>query len=905
MANSRVILATGEEVLAPDNEVLEGIKQGKWKLPEVDLDGNEMTFSVRDTEGAFEVPASYLNNEINEAFESGLSLNTLEQAKQDENARRQEIIKDSFDMPGTATAAGVLRGATLGLSDVAIEQLAGKEALKNLKEENPNASLVGDVVGSVAPAILSGGSSLAARGAQKTAAGAISKFAADQGAKATAKIAAKTGLKEGLKKRALEAGIGSGIEGALYSGGRSLVDEALLGDEEANYGKVVQDLLTGGLVEGALGAGLGAGIFGGGKLISSGLTKGTELVKQPKLWNSVGKLYGKAVEKTKGSDAVSRVFNEKVYNQEQVARYLDDITQADADLATEYSKMVNQAEDVQRQAARLREEGLADVSLDKAVEDIPEESLTKLDSALNKYNAALEEVSTSPKAYEDGLGRRLEGLKDVMKPDNIFTLRDVATNFRNTKRTIDEIMGGYRAKTKRGERLNFREQESFNLLNDLRKDIDSTIKDYKLFGEAGKKFKESDKLYAATIEPLNTIKKIGNVDTFRELTDNADELVGLAASKEFDPAMVARLMRKTSTGKQKVKLENAQKAINESFTKLGKEVESLTDLDLGHVERIGKVNEMLDLAKDIQSIERTTGRNLEGMLIGGGVSGLVGVAAGVPGYLAGQAVGNLVGSALSNPVTLTKMLINMEKNIQKFDKSVKEFKDIYGGGLKKLKPERALIGVHPILKSMTESNSDVETVEKFQTGEAFEKMRNRTKVLESVAPNYARTINRQINVAEGIVQEVLPTVKEPTKIGETESKLIMSPAQSQTLNQVMLASFAPNEFMKVIKSGKATKKGMQALQQAHPKIYEQLTEAAIEAVISGTASRQDKLKLQYMFNLPITSDMKNIGMRQQLLYGEQPQATGEVQQRETTKLRAKGLDNMTFAEETAATSSQF
>ena len=893
MSESLVILQDGTEALAPDSEILEGIKQGKWKVPETDADGNEMTFSVRDAQGAFEVPASYLNNNINDALSDGLNLNTLEQAKQDEEQRRKEIKAEAFDMPTTAAAAGLLRGATLGLSDVAIEKLAGEEALKDLKEQNPNASLAGDIAGTVLPAIVSGGTSLVAKGAQKTAAGAISKLAAEQGSKAAAKIAAKTGLKEGAKRKALELGLTSSIEGALYSGGRSLVDEALLGSEEANYAKVLQDTLTGGLIEGVAGAGLGAGLASTKKLMTSGLTKGKDLVGQPKLWQSVKKMYGKAVEKTKGSDAVSKLFDDKVYKQEQVARYLDDITEADRDMANEIAAFVKEAEDVQSVSRQLREDAIASTDLDKRIVDIPEEKLSKFDKSLSDYNDSINAIRAEPKRYDEGLAMQLEGLTDVLRPDGIETLRDVAINLGETKRAIDTIMGKYRTKRMKGDALEFREQESEKILKDLRKSIDGTLKDYGLFGKAGQKLKQADKIYATTVAPLDAIKKAGNVDTFRELVSEGD-VVGLSTTKTFHPEMVAKILRRTGDTKQKLRVEAAQKAITDSLERLSKDISELSDVDTGYVNRIGKIREIVEMTKDIQKIERQTGRNLEGMILGGFIGGST---LGPLGAIAPTAL-----SAVSNPVFMTKTLINMEKRIKGFDNLMKGFKDRFSGKLPKApKLSSPLIGIHPVIQKITGSENEKQAVEDLQTGAAFEKMDNKIAVVGQIAPKYAETMRRQVEVAKSQVAAVLPPVIESGILGK-ESKLVMTPSQANQVNQVMLASFAPTEFVKVMADGKATRAGMDALASAHPSLYQQMVKDAAEVAVDPKTPYQKKLKLQSMFGLSVTFEMQDIALVQQVAYGK-PQE--QVAQRESSKLNAKGVRDIETAQATAPTSAQF
>jgi len=286
-----VILPDGSEALAPSHEALQGVAQNKWKLPETDVDGLEMTVPISDAQGTFEVSARDINQNINDFVDDpNTDVTSMDRVMADEAERRKEIVSDAFDMPLTAFGAGAFRGATFGASDVLIEQTLGKEALKKLKEENKTASLIGDIAGTVIPAVATGGKSLAARALQKTGAGIATQIANKAGGKAAAKIIKKYKIDNPLAQNAIKLGTTGAVEGALYSGGRSLVDEALLGDEKANYAKVLEDTLTGGLFEGALGAGLGPAanlLANAGK---AGVSKVTELAKHPKLWDGVKKV---------------------------------------------------------------------------------------------------------------------------------------------------------------------------------------------------------------------------------------------------------------------------------------------------------------------------------------------------------------------------------------------------------------------------------------------------------------------------------------------------------------------------------------------------------------------------------------------------------------------------------------
>lgn len=166
--------------------------------------------------------------------------------------KENELAADA-ESPGTAGAAGFLRGATVGLSDPLLigtakllEQAGIKPArdpakqLAGLREANPAASITGEVAGNVAGMV----------------AGPVKAVAGVGGA---ARAAVGPGL-----KGALAAGATSGT---LYGLG-TMISEASLGDPSTNAEKLAA--VAG---AGLFGAGLDGVLHGGGKLASSALTK--------------------------------------------------------------------------------------------------------------------------------------------------------------------------------------------------------------------------------------------------------------------------------------------------------------------------------------------------------------------------------------------------------------------------------------------------------------------------------------------------------------------------------------------------------------------------------------------------------------------------------------------------------
>lgn len=160
-----------------------------------------------------------------------------------------------------AFALATARGLTLGGSDVALEKsgLVSEEDLRETKNRNPISSLAGDVAGTVGPALLTGGGSLAARVAAKTPMGLITKAATRAGSRAAQNVESK------LVKEMVQMGTEGFIDGAA-AGLTQAVSESELGNAEFNAETLLANVGTGALLGSGLGFGVGAGAHYVGKV---------------------------------------------------------------------------------------------------------------------------------------------------------------------------------------------------------------------------------------------------------------------------------------------------------------------------------------------------------------------------------------------------------------------------------------------------------------------------------------------------------------------------------------------------------------------------------------------------------------------------------------------------------------
>lgn len=223
--------------LLNDDDVDAAVQSGNYTFEQ----GVKIPVVAEDGELGY-VPSENLH----EAFKSGFRWQT--QADRDTDfAGKSEAIKEEHfgDQTGTALAGGILRGATLGLSDVAIGSVGLEDAAKEVKDRNVGASIAGTVAGSFIPL----------PGVGMSVAGVGTKL----GTRATSAIPkAAEGLTRAQKalRGVGAAGLGSVVEGAFFGVGEG-ISETALGDPDHLVDNLVAGVGFGALTGGVLGAGFG------------------------------------------------------------------------------------------------------------------------------------------------------------------------------------------------------------------------------------------------------------------------------------------------------------------------------------------------------------------------------------------------------------------------------------------------------------------------------------------------------------------------------------------------------------------------------------------------------------------------------------------------------------------------
>lgn len=192
-------------------------------------------------------------SEASKSLQAGFRVETLKEQK-------ARMLQEEYGGPlgiTEAAAAGLVRGPTFGASDLALTKtgLVSPETLSNLEEANPGTSLAAEAAGIIAPAVFSGGFSVAAgvglRGVAE--AGLIAeRFVAKQAVKAGLKNAVAKSIVEKIAPKIA----GSAVEGAFYGAGQ-LISEDALGKADLNAETLAGHVGAGMLIGGAFGGAFG------------------------------------------------------------------------------------------------------------------------------------------------------------------------------------------------------------------------------------------------------------------------------------------------------------------------------------------------------------------------------------------------------------------------------------------------------------------------------------------------------------------------------------------------------------------------------------------------------------------------------------------------------------------------
>ena len=298
---------TGKSEEIDDGGLPELLNSGKYTVLK------NQNFEFEDLDGNRKIVPS---EQIYDALDAGFKYVPVKQVQ------KEELIQESADQPLLAAGVAGLSGLTLGLTDQILTASGATtpEKLDALREGNPLISVGAEVAGAVAPAVITGGGSLAAKALKYTPAGLAELASAKIAAKAAplaGKLLSKTtsSVTKDVVENAVKFGAGSAVEGALFGTGK-LISEDALGNAEFNAESALATMGENALLGGAFGSVTGGAIGMAGAGAKAVKRQFSELQK---------KVIGSIDDKVMQKEIIEKISNE------QTAEELLDKLKASAD----------------------------------------------------------------------------------------------------------------------------------------------------------------------------------------------------------------------------------------------------------------------------------------------------------------------------------------------------------------------------------------------------------------------------------------------------------------------------------------------------------------------------------------------------------------------------------------------
>ncbi len=292
-------------------------------------------------------------------------------------------------------ALGAADSATLGLSNVALTKtgLVSPETIKGLQEENPVSNVAGQIAGFFAP---TGAAGLLGKAGKATYAGvkALTAIRAAEEMGAVGKL-----LKNGSQIGAQA--LGSAVEGSLYAGTQTTLNEFALGDPDLNAEKILSNYGQAAVFGGATGAILKSASLGLPLAAKSG-ANAISKVKQILAGSGHGdeSLISKALGKVESSGKLSDQFMNRAKNL--------DVDQQ-AELVKGVTDQLNIGKNNFNTALKDLNSTLRPAERDALIETANgKEVLGATQDVINDINKMQAEVKAHPDRYSGGLLKDLE-----------------------------------------------------------------------------------------------------------------------------------------------------------------------------------------------------------------------------------------------------------------------------------------------------------------------------------------------------------------------------------------------------------------------------------------------------------------------------------------------------------------
>lgn len=858
----------GSPIDLPEDKIPDALASGQYstikgtRIPVVDQEGKPFTVPAAQAKDAFDLGYQY----------------------EPESAQTDRIKSAAYDTPqaaALAAMAGVGRGATLGLSDVALTKtgLATPGLLADLQKYRPNWSMAGEGAGIIGGSFIDPGlGPLSLVGKAGKAVTSVADRAALDALGATAERIGLGGNATVAKVLAGAADVGahaagSAVEGALYSGIGNSVTEAALGDPDLNAEKIMANFGYGALYGGALG-----GVLKGAEI---GIPASLQAAKEgaAALRNT---LIGTGVEDAglvgdvfpgKISDALANrsMMMDDPAKTTFIGRVTDNLNEFVNNIGTTIKKL--------NQEIRPEE---TDALIDTAD---PAKVRSARFSVIQEMNEAINKMRGEPELFSPAAARKLElqrnslmaGVDEDLSPLRVFN------DLRQTKQELQKIVFSKIPTSQ--------EMESIKVLDGIQKSLNSTLHNPDVFGFAGSSLAAHDEMLSQYYKFMAAGKKLTPFQkAFGDLTGS-----GPNARWQFSPQKVERIFRTQEgvNGAQKMGLLNQFydliKGLPEHLENTYANVPN-ERFDGEHLSRIienSKASNFDAAKKYIETLKAQKGSRRPGLA----EYAALGFGLNHP----------LIGAAIEAYNIATKPIESMNK-LAEVERIVGKATNFIGKGAKLVfdpAVKGLTFGKNAIVKLSTEARSDRHNEMAKQFAEfkqdpqsLIDKVAENTDRLHSGAPNTAGALQQTMAKGAQFLATKMPGGGQSSPLSEPYEP---SSAELATFDRYHSIVEDPMKAFEQVRDGTLVPQTIETLNAVYPKLYAEMRTSLLSEM-SSKIQKKEKIPFQLKQGIaqflgqPIDHAMNPQAiLANQMSIAMAPKPQGLMAPQKT---RAKGLDKM-------------
>ncbi len=699
--------------------------------------------------------------------------------------------------PLKAIAAGAARGISLGISDQVLTKSGAvkPETLRGLEEQNPKASIAGEAIGILAPALI---------GDEAGIPGLITKVG--KGAeRAAGDILGKTAAKA----------LGSAVEGAFYGAG-SVVTEDALGDPNLTAQSALSQVGLTALLTGGLGGALGLatkelpeGFLRAKRAILGveDVAKGTTeaLTREPTF---LEKAYAKASSVVSGKDEGSIL-------QALLDRHSGAITKEErAVIGTDYAKALNEQYKTLEKLTKGSSDEVRGIESKAMLSDAAPE---KVAEALNNVKAKTDELilkmEQAPELYPVHFSKKIEAFREGLERDAVGAPEDIFQALDQFKKNLD-------TKIKFGKIPSSVEMDSISEIKSLRSFLKSTLESEEHFSKAGARQAAYND---AISEYINLKEKL----ELKFMSKSKGKGGGVQYS--VDPVKVNTFLNQIADPRGQAKagiLDAYNKASRTMLDQLEQTYKAVPErgFDRASVESLIDKNEKHTVKATQQAKVDSNLKAIASTGMGAGEAIGLGAAAFHP------ALAPLVGTynILKNPSLTVQRLAVLEKNAKKVDTLIRSGISRLTAPIERVEAKEAKVIDMADMRAKYTKNTNTIKELMGNPEKLMDNMSQATEGLNSHAPNIVQAMNASAAAGVAFLTSKLPEVPAKTPF---QPEWEPSATEISKFNRYYDIVQKPLNVLKHAKDGSLVPEHIEAINAVYPALYNQIKQSTLQHIV--------------------------------------------------------------------------